>query len=122
MVGLTAIVREAWNTAQQTEDRRGKIQALSLTKECYSMKMNLLTNATIVDDAIRFVSDKSKGKLKSSSENINGSGKEESNESDYNEDEEDQIEEKEEKEETGEITTATTNNVFESYFLIFYSI
>src|SRR3982750_3285877 len=33
-----------------------KIQALSLAKECYSMKLDLLTNATVVDDAIRFVS------------------------------------------------------------------
>jgi hypothetical protein len=51
-----AILREAWNTSQQTEDRREKIQALSLAKECYSMKLHLLTNATVLDDAIRFVS------------------------------------------------------------------
>jgi Trp operon repressor len=57
MVGLTAIVREAWNTSQQTEDKREKIHALYLAKECYSMKLDLLTNATVVDDAIRFVSD-----------------------------------------------------------------
>src|ERR687885_2868183 len=55
LVGLTAITEEAWNTAQQTEDKREKIQALSLAKECYSMKLDLLTNATVVDDAIRFV-------------------------------------------------------------------
>jgi hypothetical protein len=30
------------------------------------MKLELLTNATVVDDAIRFVSDKTKGKLKPS--------------------------------------------------------
>ena len=36
MVGLTAILREAWTTSQQTDDRREKIQALSLAKECYS--------------------------------------------------------------------------------------
>ena len=42
-------------------------QALSLAKECYSMKMDLLTNATVVDDAIRFVtSNKSTENLKSS--------------------------------------------------------
>ena len=52
LVGLTAIIKEAWNTAQQTEDKREKIQALSLAKECYSMKLDLLTNATVVDDAI----------------------------------------------------------------------
>src|SRR6187200_1122337 len=56
LVGLTAITKEAWNTAQSTEDKREKIQALSLAKECYSMKLDLLTNATVVDDAIRFVS------------------------------------------------------------------
>ena len=66
LVGLTAILREAWNTSQQTEDRREKIQALSLAKECYSMKLDLLTNATVVDDAIRFVvseSEKSKDRV-----------------------------------------------------------
>ena len=57
LVGLTAILREAWSTSQQAEDRREKIQALSLAKECYSMKLDLLTNATVVDDAIRFVSE-----------------------------------------------------------------
>jgi DNA-binding NarL/FixJ family response regulator len=67
LVGLNAITKEAWNTAQQTEDRREKIQALSLAKECYSMKLDLLTNATVVDDAIRFVSQQSRENLKSSS-------------------------------------------------------
>jgi hypothetical protein len=86
LVGLTAITKEAWNTAQQTEDKREKIQALSLAKECYSMKMVLLTNATVVDDAIRFVSQKYRDKAGS-------------------------IEEEQE-EETEEITTAKTNQVF----------
>jgi hypothetical protein len=31
------------------------IKALALAKECYAMKLELLTNATVVDDAIRFV-------------------------------------------------------------------
>jgi predicted transcriptional regulator len=58
LVGLTAVLREAWTTSQQAQDKREKIQALSLAKECYSMKMDLLTNATVVDDAIRFVSNR----------------------------------------------------------------
>src|ERR671932_1775488 len=41
LVGLTAITREAWNTANSTEDKREKIQALSLAKDCYSMKLDL---------------------------------------------------------------------------------
>jgi hypothetical protein len=70
LVGLTAILREAWNASHNTSDKREKIQALSLAKECYSMKLDLLTNATVVDDAIRFISGKSKDKeeqVKSSS-------------------------------------------------------
>ena len=57
---MTAILREAWNTAANTEDKRQKIYALSLAKECYSMKLDLLTNATVVDDAINFVEKNSK--------------------------------------------------------------
>jgi hypothetical protein len=49
---LIAITKEAWNTVANTEDKIEKIQALSPAKECYSMKLDLLTNATIVDDAI----------------------------------------------------------------------
>jgi hypothetical protein len=60
MVGLTSILKEAWITATNTQDKREKIQALSLAKECYSMKLDLLTNATVVDDAIRFVEEKSR--------------------------------------------------------------
>src|ERR1051326_6352360 len=85
LVGLTAITKEAWNTAANTEDKREKIQALSLAKECYSMKLELLTNATVVDDAIRFVSSKTKDKekIKSASTNSNADDNEESNEPDY---------------------------------------
>jgi hypothetical protein len=66
------------------------------------MKLDLLTNATVVDDAIRFVSDRIKREAKI----INEGDKEESNEFDYDED---QLEEEQE-EETGEIIT--TNQVF----------
>ena len=107
LVGLTAITKEAWNTAQSTEDKRETIQALSLAKECYSMKLELLTNATVVDDAIRFVSDKSKEKLKPSA-NDSKYDKDESKEPDYDEDR-DQLEEEQEEEKTGEMTI---NQVF----------
>src|SRR5919206_580473 len=109
LVGINAITKEAWNTAANTEDRREKIQALSLAKECYSMKLDLLTNATVVDDAIRFVSQKSQEKLKLSA-NDSEYDKEESNEPDYYEDK-DQLEEEQE-EERGEINEATINQVF----------
>ena len=68
LVGLTAIQREAWNAAEHTQDVREKMQALSLAKECYGMKLELLTNATVVDDAIRFVGIKAK-KVEESKDN-----------------------------------------------------
>jgi predicted transcriptional regulator len=104
LVGLNAITKEAWNTANNTEDRREKVQALSLAKECYSMKLDLLTNATVVDDAIRFVSsNKSKEKQKPSLNNSN----EDDKEPDYDEDK-DQLEE-EQHVETG---VTNTNQIF----------
>ena len=72
-----------------------------MAKECYSMRLELLANATVVDDAIRFVSDRSKvkEKLKSSAANNNDSehGKEVSHEPNYDEDK-DQLEEEQEDE------------------------
>ena len=122
LIGLTAILREAWNTSQQTEDRREKIQALSLAKECYSMKLDLLTNATVVDDAIRFVSESEKSKdnvreqIKSSSSSSSDSSNEddnkESKEPDYDYDDyekSDKEGEEKQEQETGQITT---NQVF----------
>ncbi len=106
LVGLTAITKEAWNIAQSTEDNREKIQALSLAKECYSMKLDLLTNATVVDDAIRFVSQKSRSRIESSN-NDSADDKQESKEPDYDEDK-DQLEEEQE-EEAGEINNITLN-------------
>jgi hypothetical protein len=76
------------------------------------MKLDLLTNATTIDDTIRLVSDRSKNeeKLKSSIANDDTKqDEEESNEPDYDEDK-DLLEEQEEK--AGEITTAITNQVF----------
>ena len=56
LTGLTSILKEAWSASQQSSDKREKIQALSLAKDCYAMKLELLTNATVIDDAIKFVS------------------------------------------------------------------
>ena len=61
LVGITAIMKESWSTAASAESeggansRRDKLQALSLAKESYAMKWDLLSSATIVDRAITFV-------------------------------------------------------------------
>ena len=67
------------------------------------MKLDLLTNASVVDDAIRFVSQKSKENPKSSYSNSVEDIKE-SNKPNYDE--------LEQEKETGEITSSTTNQIF----------
>ena len=79
------------------------------------MNLDLLTNATVVDDAIRFVSEKSQGKehqVKSSSDISNEDDNKGSKEPDYNDNDENSDKEGEvkQKEQTGNITT--TNKVF----------
>lgn len=54
LVGLNSILKDAW-AISQTDESVDKIKALTLAKECYAMKLELLTNVTVVDDAIRFV-------------------------------------------------------------------
>ncbi len=51
-------MKESWYTATKAEsegDRRDKLQARSLAKECYAMKLDLLSSATVVDRAVKFV-------------------------------------------------------------------
>jgi hypothetical protein len=98
IIGLNEIIKEAWDTTESV-DGRTKIQALSLAKDAYAMNLDLLTNATVVDDVVRFVSsDRSKSKeLKSSSDSSNEGDKEESKEPDYDKDK-DQLEEEQEEE------------------------
>jgi hypothetical protein len=56
LVGLNSILKEVWTMSQTDDSIKGdKIKALALAKECYAMKLELLTNATVVDDAIRFI-------------------------------------------------------------------
>jgi ribonuclease HI len=104
MVALNSIQRKAWEISEKSKEERTQVQALSLAKECVINKMELLTDAAVVNDAITFVVE-GKEKLKSKQEDSK-----ESEEPDYNKREEKQ------KEETGERTKEferqTTNRIF----------
>jgi hypothetical protein len=54
LTGLNNILNEAWNMSLEGE-KRERMQALSLAKECYAMKLDLLSSATVIDRAVRFV-------------------------------------------------------------------
>jgi hypothetical protein len=41
LVGLNAITREAWDTAQSTEDKREKDTGFITAKECYSIESRI---------------------------------------------------------------------------------
>ena len=81
---------------------RTKVQALSLAKECVINKLDLLTNATVVEDAMKFV-ENSKEELMSKEEvNVDN----ESKQPDYDQ----ELKQKEEKE-SGELATTTTATI-----------
>jgi hypothetical protein len=54
LVGLNAILKEAW-TAARTATGKEKIQALDLAQRAYQMRLELLTNTTVMEDAVKFV-------------------------------------------------------------------
>ena len=70
LAGITAIMKESWKTAANAEsngDTRDRLQALSLAKECYAMKLDLLSSATVVERAVKFV-DRNKGLIPQNNE------------------------------------------------------
>lgn len=64
LTGLNLLLKESWDISQEPDiERREKIQALSLAKEVYSAKLDLLTNCEVVDDVVKFINNqKQEGK------------------------------------------------------------
>lgn len=57
MIGLNAILAKTWDIANKSDvSERDKLQAISVGMQAYSMKIDLLTNATVVERAVSFVS------------------------------------------------------------------
>ncbi len=64
--GLNNILMEAWSMSLEGE-KRERMQALSLAKDCYAMKLDLLSSAMVVDRAIKFV-ERNRGLMHQNSE------------------------------------------------------
>jgi hypothetical protein len=63
LTGINQALKIAWDIANKLpQDNRLKLQALSLANDCYKYKMDLLTNASVLSDAIKFV-ENSRNKL-----------------------------------------------------------
>jgi predicted transcriptional regulator len=106
---INQVLRRAWEIVNKTLDERVRLQALALIDQCNTHKMDMVTNGTIITNALYHVNGKvEKLKLASDSE----SESKESEEPDYGEEEE--LEEGQEKD-TGELKEEeekTTNDVF----------
>ena len=57
MVGLDAMLVKVWTILNNSKEisERDRLQALSIGMEAYRMKLDLLTNATVVERAVNFV-------------------------------------------------------------------
>jgi hypothetical protein len=112
LVGLSSILKEMWSMSCQHDiDRREKIQALSLAKECYSMKLELLTNATVIGDAVRFVSShqqKNQQEQQKKNQDQQHQQQESSTEEEVEEDEDEDV--VEEHEDLDDVEVATTDD------------
>ena len=63
--GITQIIQQAWTISENAGDKnkREKLQSLSLAKDCYAIKMDLLTNSNLLKDSINFVEQSKKEKI-----------------------------------------------------------
>jgi hypothetical protein len=59
MTGLNQVLKKSWEIANSsTVDDKTKLQALALANDCYKYKMDLVTNGTVISDALKFVEKK----------------------------------------------------------------
>ena len=58
-IRMDQVLRKAWHIANTTADERVRLQALALIDQCNSHKMELITNGSIVSDALKYVNGKS---------------------------------------------------------------
>ncbi len=73
LIGINEVLRKAWNIASADEekhDERTRLQALQLVNDCYKYRMDLLTNSTLLTEAMKFL-EQSKQKVQNVGNNNN---------------------------------------------------
>jgi len=68
-VSIAQVLKKAWKIVDNTTDERIKLQALSLIKECDANRLEMITNGTVLSDALKYVNGKTE-KLNEVSENL----------------------------------------------------
>lgn len=62
--GITQIIQHVWMLSEKSDNNtKEKLQSLSLAKDCYTIKIDLLTNSNLIKDAMKFV-EQSKDKIR----------------------------------------------------------
>ncbi|HEY9388132.1 MAG TPA: helix-turn-helix domain-containing protein [Nitrososphaeraceae archaeon] len=115
MVGINQVLKIGWDIVNNDSTNNNiRLQALSLINDCNKYKMDLTTNGIVITDAIKFVQQNSKEKLKSPEKKEKYNNNKESKEPNYNEDKEQQEEDQEKgiREISESEAKATTNQVF----------
>lgn len=70
LVGLDAILWKTWQIANNTgSSDRDRLQAISVAMQAYNMKIDLLSNATVVERAVQFI-DRNRGGLTEQNNNV----------------------------------------------------
>jgi hypothetical protein len=61
LIGLNAILAKTWDITNNAEtSEKDRLQSISISMQAYSMKLDLLSSATVIERAVHFV-DKHKG-------------------------------------------------------------
>jgi hypothetical protein len=60
MMGINLVLKETWFIADNSENNREKLHALSLAKDCYALLEDLLANEQVITQAIKFESENKK--------------------------------------------------------------
>ena len=56
LIGLNAILSKTWDITNNPHTvERDRLQAISISMQAYNMKIDLLSNATVVERAVNFV-------------------------------------------------------------------
>jgi hypothetical protein len=65
---LDSILKESWAIKESATDNRERMQALSLAKECYNSRLEMLTNPNVVEDIVRLANKGNKSFVPQSNE------------------------------------------------------
>jgi hypothetical protein len=65
---INQVLKKTWEIVEKTADEKTRLQALALIDQCNSHKMDMVTNGTIITNALDYVNGKAEKLAESASE------------------------------------------------------